>query len=170
MTLGPRPLAVASALCIDPLQRVTCLRLAFQRRKANSARRPQLARTKWIPGILGDWDVSPDGKYVALPNHDSHDARIRMLALEPGPSEPREREVALAGLTNIRGLVWAAGGRGWFVSVDTTVGNRLLYVYLDGQFTRLGDIQGWAVPSPDGRRVAFLDRIIAANAWIIDRR
>jgi hypothetical protein len=46
----------------------------------------------------------------------------------------------------------------------------LLFVYLDGRFRPLGDIQGWAVPSPDGRRVAFLDRIVATNAWIIDRR
>jgi hypothetical protein len=76
----------------------------------------------------------------------------------------------LAGLTDIRGLVWAADGRGWFVSIDTTVGNRLLYVYLDGRFHVLGDIQGWAVPSPDGRRVAFLDRIVATNAWVIERR
>lgn len=130
----------------------------------------ELARTKWIPGILGDWDVSPDGKYVALPNHDSHDARIRMVSLEHGPNDSREREVVLSGLSNIRGLVWAADGRGWFVSMDTTIGNRLLYVYLDGRFHSLGDIQGWAVPSPDGHRVAFLDRIVATNAWLIDRR
>jgi Tol biopolymer transport system component len=119
----------------------------------------ELARTKWIPGILGDWDVSPDGKYVAIPNHDSRDARIRVVALEAGPNDSRERELVLPELTDIRGLVWAADGQGWFVSVDTTVGNRLLYVYQDGQFRSLGDIQGWAVPSPDGRRVAFLDAL-----------
>jgi eukaryotic-like serine/threonine-protein kinase len=130
----------------------------------------ELARIKWIPGILGDWDVSPDGKYVAFPHHDSHEARIRVVALEPRPHDSREREVELKGLTNIRGLVWSADPDAWFVSVDTTVGNRLLYVRLDGRFQSLGDIQGWAVPSPDGRRVAFLDRILAANAWMIDRR
>lgn len=130
----------------------------------------ELARTAWIPGILGDWDVSPDGKYVALPNHDPHDARIRVLALDPGPGEAREHEVVLPGLAYIHGLVWAADPRAWYVSVDTTVGHRLLYVGLDGRFQSLGDIQGWAVPSPNGRRVAFLDRIIATNAWAIDRR
>jgi eukaryotic-like serine/threonine-protein kinase len=121
-------------------------------------------------GILGDWDVSPDGKYVALPNHDPREARIRVVALEPGPNESRERELELPGVTNIRGLVWSADANAWFVSVDTSVGNRLLYVYLDGRYQLLGDIQGWAVPSPEGRRVAFLDHIVATNAWIIDRR
>jgi hypothetical protein len=75
------------------------------------------------------------------------------MTLEPGPNDSRERELVLAGVTDLRGLVWAADGRGWFVSVDTTVGNRLLYVYLNGQFRSLGGIQGWAVPSPGGRRV-----------------
>lgn len=130
----------------------------------------ELARTKLSTTILGDWDISPDGKHVAIPNHDPREARIRVLALEPGPNDLRERDVVLAGLANLRGLVWAADGRGWFVSVDTTVGNRMLYVYLDGRYRSLGDIQGWAVPSPDGRRVAFLDRVTATNAWVIDQR
>jgi eukaryotic-like serine/threonine-protein kinase len=129
----------------------------------------ELARTKWSIEVLGDWDVSPDGTQVAIPNHDSREARIRVVSLEPKRNEPREREILLQGLTDISGLIWAADGGGWFVSLDTTVGNRLLYVYLDGHFEPLGDIQGWAVPSPDGRRVAFLDRIIATNAWLIER-
>jgi hypothetical protein len=130
----------------------------------------ELARTKWSVEVLGDWDVSPDGTQVAVPNHDSRDARIRVVSLEPKPNQAGEREVLLPGMTDLRGLVWAADGRGWFVSVDTTVGNQLLYVYLDGRFQSLGDIHGWAVPSPDGRRVAFLNTIIATNAWLIERR
>lgn len=130
----------------------------------------ELARTKLSMTILGDWDISPDGTHVAIPNHDPREARIKVVALEPGPNDLRERDVVLPGLASLRGLVWAADGSGWFVSVDTTVGNRMLYVYLDGRYRSLGDIQGWAVPSPDGRRVAFLDRVTATNAWVIDRR
>jgi eukaryotic-like serine/threonine-protein kinase len=129
----------------------------------------ELARTKWSVEVLGDWDVSPDGLFVAIPNHDSREARIRVVSLEPKPNQPNEREVVLAGVSHLRGLVWAADGQGWFVSVDTTVGNRLLYVYLDGRFHSLGDINGWAVPSPDGRHVAFLNKIVATNAWLIER-
>jgi Tol biopolymer transport system component len=131
---------------------------------------PELARTRWSVEVLGDWDISPDGTQVAIPNHDSREARIRVVSLEPKPNQPREREVVLPGVTDLRGLIWAADGQGWFVSVDTTVGNQLLYVYLDGRFHLLGDIHGWAVPSPDGRRVAFLNTIIATNVWLIERR
>jgi Tol biopolymer transport system component len=133
-------------------------------------RGPELARTKWSVEVLGDWDISPDGTQVAIPNHDSREARIRVVSLEPKPNQPREREVVLPGVTDLRGLIWAADGQAWFVSVDTTVGNQLLYVYLDGRFHSLGDIHGWAVPSPDGQRVAFLNTIIATNAWLIERR
>ncbi|MBV9501071.1 MAG: serine/threonine-protein kinase [Acidobacteriaceae bacterium] len=129
----------------------------------------ELARTRWSWGVLGDWDVSPDGRYVAIPNHDSRGALIRVISLEQKPNEPQERDVVLDSLANLRGLVWAADGHGWFVSVDTSIGNRLLYVYWDGRFQPLGEIQGWAVPSPDGHRVAFLDRIVATNAWLIER-
>jgi eukaryotic-like serine/threonine-protein kinase len=128
---------------------------------------PELARIKWSVEVLGDWDISPDGSQIAIPIHDSGDARIRVVSLDTNPSEPREHDVTLAGVTDLRGLVWAADGQGWFVSMDTTIGKRLLYVYLDGRFHSLGDIEGWAVPSPDGRRVAFLNTIVATNAWLI---
>jgi eukaryotic-like serine/threonine-protein kinase len=129
----------------------------------------ELTRTRWAPGVTEDWDISPDGTQVAIPNHSAREARIRLVAMEPAPNAPRERELVLEGLSGLRSLVWAADGSGWFVSVDTTIGNRLLYVYLDGRYRSLGDIQGWAVPAPDGRRVAFLDRTIATNAWLIER-
>jgi hypothetical protein len=130
----------------------------------------ELARTKWTDEVLGDWDVSPDGSQVAIPNHDSRQAYIRVVSLEPKPDEPREHKIVLKGLADLSGLVSAADGRGWFVSVNTTVGDRMLYVHPDGRFDPLGDIQGWAVPSPDGRHVAFLDRIVATNAWLLSRQ
>jgi Tol biopolymer transport system component len=129
----------------------------------------ELARTKWTPGWLGNWDISPDGTRVALPDLDSHDARIRVVNLAPVPNEPAEREVVLPIPNELRGLVWAAGGNGWFVSVKTMTGYRMLYVYLDGHFLPLGDIQGWAVPSPDGRHIAVWDHTIATNVWLVER-
>lgn len=130
----------------------------------------ELARTVWMPSVIGDWDVSPDGRFVALPNHDWRSAKIRVIDLHPKPSDRRGRELDLVGLSNLNGLIWAAQGTGWFVSVNTTVGRRLLFIDLDGQRTPLGDIQGWVAPSPDGKKVAFLNNIAATNAWLMKSR
>jgi hypothetical protein len=129
----------------------------------------ELARTKWTPNVTEDWDISPDGNQVAIPNHDPREARIRVVDLQPGSNQGSERDVILPGLADLNSVVWSASGQGWLVSLDMTVGKRMLYVYLDGGTRPLGDISGWAVPSPDGRRVAFMNTIIATNAWLIER-
>jgi len=92
-----------------------------------------------------------------------------VLNLDAAPNQPRERELDLAPITDLSEIVSAAHGKGWFLTVDTSIGKRILYVRPDGQSSPLGDIQGWVVPAPDGRKVAYLNRIVAANAWIIDR-
>jgi eukaryotic-like serine/threonine-protein kinase len=129
----------------------------------------ELARTAWLPSLVGDWALSQDGSQVAIPNHDSRSARIRVINLEAAPNQPKERELDLAPITDLSEIVSAADGKGWFLTVDTSIGKRILYVKQDGQSSPLGDIQGWVVPAPDGRKVAYLNRIVAANAWVIDR-
>ena len=130
----------------------------------------ELARTAWQPAVVGDWTMSPDGSQVALPNHDPQSARLRVVYLNAGPKQPKERELDLKPLTDLLGLAWASDGNGWFVSAETVVGKRMMYVYPDGRSRSLGNIEGWAVPSPDGRLVAYLNRIEAANAWMVDLR
>lgn len=129
----------------------------------------ELARTSWMPTMLADWDVSPDGNSVAQPNHDSRSARIRIIRLNAQNSEEREREVEIPGLTHLSVVTWAADGSGWFVSSDTTIGRRMYFYDPRGRLTSMGDISGWAVPSPDGRKVAFLNKITNGNAWLMSR-
>ena len=130
----------------------------------------ELARAKWMLGVLGDWGVSPDGTQIAFPDHSSRDARIRVVDLEQRPGQPKEHDVVAQGLANLSSANFSADGRGWFISVETTVGNRLFYLNGDGASRPLGDIPGLALPSPDGRHVAFLNQIVAANAWEFARR
>lgn len=121
--------------------------------------------------MLGDWDISPDGTQVALPIHYSHRARIRIVSLGRERDQLRERELTLPGLSDLQGLTRAADGSGgWFVSSGTDIGAQMWFVFPDGRNHLLGDIQGWAVPSPDGRRVAFINRGTASNAWVLNRR
>jgi hypothetical protein len=42
---------------------------------------------------------------VAIPNHDSREARIFVVSLEPKPNQPREREVVLGGHQNADSLL-----------------------------------------------------------------
>src|SRR6202012_3280475 len=42
----------------------------------------ELARTAWLPPLLGDWDVSPDGVFIAIPIHDRRSGRVRVIRLD----------------------------------------------------------------------------------------
>lgn len=126
----------------------------------------ELARTNWQPAYTLDWDISPDGRWIALPNHDTQSARIRVISFEEAKLDfPRELEVELKGITNIAGLIWAADQTGWFVSIYTTLGRRMLFVDLDGSIHGLAEIQGWMVPAADNKQVAYLDTIFDTNVY-----
>lgn len=128
----------------------------------------ELARTPWLMSVVGDWAIAQDGSRVAIPNHDFRSARIRLVPLQTGIVE---RELDLPGLNDLSGVHWSTDPQYLFVSGLDQAGKQLLYVnVVNGQFTSLGNIQGWAVPSPDGRRVAVLNSIIATNAWLLTLR
>jgi hypothetical protein len=79
-----------------------------------------------------------------------------------------EKTVTIKTLKNLSGVVWAADGRGWYVAVRGTHRGLLLYVDLEGRIlTNLMESMepNFAVPSPDGRHVAFMDWTVSANVW-----
>jgi Tol biopolymer transport system component len=128
----------------------------------------ELARTGRIPTVVGDWDLSPDGTQVAIPNHDAHDAKVRLVALDPARTGVEEKTVTLNGLKNLNGIVWAADGRGWYISIRAASGWLLTYVDLQGRISKLLESVGptYAVPSPDGRHIAFPEWTVSSNAWL----
>ncbi len=139
---------------------------AFYHLDPLSGKGKELARTEATPPVLGDWTVSPDGRQVAIPIHSPREARIRVVSLD-GP--PGERELPIPGLTDLLGLHWDTRSDGWFTTVTTSLGPRLLFVEPDGRFHPLGGMRGWALPSPDGKRVVFTDSNVAANAILVKR-
>jgi len=127
----------------------------------------ELARTGWSPAIVGDWDISPDGSEVAIPNHDPRNARIRLVPLDRRAGTV-EKIITIKTLKNLSSVVWAADGRGWYVSVRDTNRGFLFYVDLNGRvLNNLMESMAatFAVPSPDGRHVAFMDWTVSANVW-----
>jgi hypothetical protein len=128
----------------------------------------ELARTAQTVSLVGDWDVSPDGSQVAIPLHDADRAPIRLLQLDAQAGKGHETTVEIEGLRNLSGVVWAADGRGWLVASRAEHGWILSYADLQGNASDLLEATGqiFAVPSPDGRHVAFPLWGETFNAWL----
>ena len=129
----------------------------------------ELARTGWAPFVVADWDISPDGSTVAIPNHDPRDGRIRFVPLNATRAGRAERVLSLDGLKNLNGVVWAASGNGLFVSTAGDPGGVLYYVSTAGRYQTVlkSSRPIYVVPSPDGRRVVFPDRVDSNNVWYL---
>jgi eukaryotic-like serine/threonine-protein kinase len=129
----------------------------------------ELAKTAWSPAIVADWDISPNGSQVAIPNHDPRKASIRLVPLDERAGSS-EKIVTVRTLKNLTGVVWAANGKGWYVAVSDANRGVLYYVDLEGR-VRTNLIESmratYAVPSPDGRHVGFADWTVSANVWEI---
>ena len=129
----------------------------------------ELARVPSLPHLIGDWALSPLGTEVAIPNHDRRSAQIQIVPL----GQPRGRRVtnlSMSGLSNVNGLNWTADGKGWFVDVSNGIQGELLYVDRAAQVTPLLDGVSYAIPSPDGKRVALTIPSVSGNVWRIEEQ
>jgi hypothetical protein len=130
----------------------------------------ELARTGWSPTILGDWDISPDSRFAAIPNHDPQIAIIRIISLDPTRADAAERVVTVNGMKNLDGLAWAANGEGWYAVEKTPLGLVMFYVDADGAHSwelARSSLVLWAVPSPDGRKIAFPQDTPWSNVYLV---
>jgi Tol biopolymer transport system component len=131
----------------------------------------ELARTAWGPTTTEDWDISPDGRFAAMPNHNPQAAIIRVISLDASRAEAAERVVTINGMKNLNGLVWAANGEGWYAVEKTPLGLVMFYVDADGahswELLRAWSAL-WAVPSPDGRKIAFPQDAPWSNAYLVN--
>jgi Tol biopolymer transport system component len=128
---------------------------------------PLQARTSWFPHVLSDWCVAPDGSAVALAIHDIGNPRIRVVPLKSGPGN-LEHEIPVRGYGRLAGISWSADGKDWYVAADTQLGTTLLAVDQNGasHVLRTTPLSNWGVPSPDGRKLAFVDRAVDSNVWM----
>lgn len=125
----------------------------------------ELGRTAWQPNRLGDWGLSADGWMVAAASHDTLHPHIRLVRLRTKPTEVRE--IALQGHGTVLGASWAPDGQSLFVECRTESGFELVSLGLDGhaKLLRKSFILIWAVPSRDGKRVAFPDLTLNSSVW-----
>jgi len=131
----------------------------------------ELARQEIASGpeiAESNWDISPDGSRIALAIPDGPPARIRILSLASGTLE----DIRVTGWSAFQSVEWAADGKGWFVASRSAAANTLLFVDPQGRAYPLrqtaGSYDTYAIPSPDGHRLAFLEYTTANNAWMIE--
>jgi Tol biopolymer transport system component/DNA-binding winged helix-turn-helix (wHTH) protein len=118
-----------------------------------------------------DWCLSRDGNYIAWARNRTalKEFGLRILSLSDG----RKRDIAVPGWVQIYGLDWAADGRSLWVTAYNMKGTRaLLNVGLDGNTRTMLSYQNqdleWAIPSPDGRRLAIVKDSNSSNVWLLE--
>jgi DNA-binding winged helix-turn-helix (wHTH) protein/Tol biopolymer transport system component len=131
----------------------------------------ELARQEIASGpeiVESNWDLSPDGSRIALAIPEGPPARIRILSLAGGSLE----DIRVTGWSAFQSMEWAADGKGWFAASRSAAANTLLFVDPQGHAYPLRQTAGgydtYAIPSPDGHRLAFLEYTAANNAWMIE--
>lgn len=138
---------------------------AFYALDLTSGKRQQIAYTAWQPTLLGDWALSPDGKTVALPNHEPGSPTIRLLSLD---GRQRESVIRVHQTAQLWGLHWAQDGQGFFAQVRNGARSRMQFIDNNGNVSVLRETTGntWAIPSRDGNKLAFVDSVEAQNVFL----
>jgi serine/threonine protein kinase len=114
------------------------------------------------------WNVSPDGSQLALVDH-SHKNRIEVLNLSNGGWH----EIAMeGGWGDNQKIVWAADGKGFFLTTWLPESINLVSVSLSGKVHRLlsNSHKQWMtspLPSPDGKHLAFMALTWDSNVWLL---
>jgi DNA-binding winged helix-turn-helix (wHTH) protein/Tol biopolymer transport system component len=131
----------------------------------------ELARQEIASGpeiVESNWDISPDGSRIALAMPEGPPARIRILSLAGLVLQ----DLRVSGWSAFQSMEWSADGKGWFVASRSAAANTLLFVDPQGHAYPLrqtaGSYDTYAIPSPDGHRLAFLEYTTANNAWMFE--
>ena len=118
------------------------------------------------------WNLSPDGKTLVTAKAEGvkQDPRINFYSLEDGS----KRTVTVKTWAGIGGLDFAADSKSLWATAYTNTGKWvLLNIDLQGHTrTVLEDHEmmiGWAIPSPDAKRLAWWKARRSSNVWIVER-
>ena len=119
-----------------------------------------------VQGTKYNWTLSPDGKTIALAQW--RRPEIQLVSTKDGSS----RTLRLDSEMGVSSLDWAADGQSVWASSSTFTGTQaLLNIDLRGRVHQLfqdpdKDV-GWAIPSMDGRHIAFWEAGGSSNAWVL---
>ncbi len=145
-------------------------RLTFVRIKPPNSELQRLFDVEFDMRLGPSWTVSPKGAEIAFNKNNLDSAAIDVFISLYGVLE---RSIPVKGFNRFLSIDWAPDGHSWFVGAATATGCSLLRVYEDGSYSVLVNMHGrgmrtYAIPSPNGRYVAFLGWTENRNTWMID--
>ena len=135
---------------------------------SSKGRGPELFRFALVENDENWWlDLSPDGTRLALTR--TLAGPIYVLSLDGHVL----RQVQVKGWSNLQSVIWAADGKGLFVTAGIRNGREVLHVDLQGRARVLWENTGGsgetlAHPSPDGRHLAFDGWTTNGNMWTME--
>jgi serine/threonine protein kinase len=135
----------------------------------------ELFRMNFFGHRGGGAGLSPDGSQFLFITRSPRETTLRFGSWAGKPLG----EFKLTGWSNLNSADWAADGKSIFISSGTPLGATLLRVDLQGRVQPLWQVWGrngqswgsgrtWAIPSPDGRRLALLGGTTHSNAWLLE--
>jgi len=128
----------------------------------------ELGRTKIEDGDDLNLAIAPDGGRLALSSPEQLPEKIRIIDL----AKRTENDIQLPKGVMIYSLAWAADGKFLLASVPLASGYKVMQVGLDGSTHILWDGGKHellnVVPSPNGRYIAFGQRTLENNVWLLD--
>ncbi|HZR64119.1 MAG TPA: winged helix-turn-helix domain-containing protein [Terriglobales bacterium] len=122
-----------------------------------------------------NWGLSPDGAYLAILPYSPENGSVTLYSVSDG----KMKTLDVKGWTGLNKVDWAADSKSMFIGTLNRAGHiALLRVTLDGgvhvlregNFPSLCGCAFWAIPSPDGKRVALNQPTGASNVWGLDTK
>lgn len=112
------------------------------------------------------WDLSPDGKQVALAVFDYKAADVQIVPLDGGAIQ----KISAMPWMELVAVAWAADGKSLFLASFSSRGTSIVHAGFTDE-PKLLFKSSWDIfsldPSPDGHYLAFGPVIYNANAWTI---
>jgi|HubBroStandDraft_6_1064221.scaffolds.fasta_scaffold08558_3 DNA-binding winged helix-turn-helix (wHTH) protein/Tol biopolymer transport system component len=129
------------------------------------------ARVTGDDAYIYNWTLSSDGRTLAMSKKIGleHEPAVRLLSLVDGS----ERILRIPGWPGIACLDFAGDGKSiWVVMFTTSEAKTLINLDLQGRIRPVlreeKMVLGWAIPSPDGRKVALWKASGGSNVWLVE--
>lgn len=122
-----------------------------------------------------NWGLSPDGAYLTILPYSPDNGSMTLYSIAKGTT----RKFEVKGGTGLTTVDWAADSKSMFIGTLNQAGHiALLRVTLDGgvhvlregTFPTQCGCTYWAIPSPDGKRIAMNEPGGGSNVWELNTK